>query len=61
MIALNDRYVIGVKKLANAVSQSEKFPRKLENELDWKAEENFDTGIVKTVEWYLNKYGVNNG
>ncbi|MCB4205444.1 hypothetical protein LF845_10810 [Deferribacterales bacterium Es71-Z0220] len=61
MIALNDRYVIGVKKLANAVSQSEKFPRKLENELDWKADENFDTGIVKTVEWYLNKYGVNNG
>lgn len=61
MIALNDRYVIGVKKLANAVSQSEKFPRKLENELDWKADENFDSGIVKTIEWYLNKYGVNNG
>ena len=58
MIALNDRYVIGVKKLANAVSQSEKFPRKLENELDWKAEENFDSGIVKTIEWYLKKYGI---
>ena len=28
---------------------------KLENELGWKAEETFDTGIVKTVEWYLNK------
>lgn len=26
---------------------------KLENELGWKADENFDTGIVKTVEWYL--------
>ena len=26
---------------------------KLENELGWKAEETFDTGIVKTVEWYL--------
>ena len=25
---------------------------KLEIELGWKAEENFDTGIVKTVEWY---------
>lgn len=58
MIALNDRYVIGVKKLANAVSQSEKFPRKLENELDWKADENFDSGIVKTIEWYLNKYNI---
>ena len=29
---------------------------KLENELGWKADENFDTGIVKTVEWYLVKY-----
>lgn len=31
---------------------------KLENELGWKADENFDTGIVKTTEWYLNKYGI---
>jgi len=31
---------------------------KLENELGWKADENFDTGIVKTIDWYLNKYGV---
>ncbi len=29
---------------------------KLENELGWKADENFDTGIIKTVEWYLKKY-----
>lgn len=28
---------------------------KLETELGWKAEETFDTGIIKTVEWYLNK------
>ena len=27
---------------------------KLENELDWKAEENFDTGIEKTIKWYLD-------
>lgn len=26
---------------------------KLETELGWKADETFDTGIVKTVEWYL--------
>jgi len=32
--------------------------RKLENELGWKADENFDTGIVKTIDWYLTKYGV---
>ncbi len=32
---------------------------KLENELDWKADENFDSGIVKTISWYLNKYGIN--
>ncbi len=29
---------------------------KLENELGWKADENFDTGIVKTIDWYLEKY-----
>ena len=28
---------------------------KLEKELGWKADEDFDSGIVKTVEWYLNK------
>ena len=28
---------------------------KIETELGWKADENFETGIVKTVEWYLNK------
>ncbi len=31
---------------------------KVENELGWKADENFESGIVKTVEWYLRKYGV---
>ncbi|XPV67644.1 MAG: dTDP-glucose 4,6-dehydratase [Halarcobacter sp.] len=31
---------------------------KLENELGWKADENFDTGIVKTIVWYLGKYKV---
>lgn len=31
---------------------------KLENNLAWKADENFDTGIIKTIEWYLAKYGV---
>jgi dTDP-glucose 4,6-dehydratase len=29
---------------------------KLENELGWKADENFDSGIEKTIEWYLGKY-----
>lgn len=29
---------------------------KIENSLGWKADETFDTGIVKTVEWYLKKY-----
>jgi dTDP-glucose 4,6-dehydratase len=31
---------------------------KLETELGWKADEDFDSGIVKTIEWYLAKYGV---
>ncbi len=26
---------------------------KLENELGWRADEDFDTGILKTIEWYL--------
>lgn len=26
---------------------------KLENELGWKAEENFESGILKTIEWYI--------
>jgi len=29
---------------------------KIETELGWSAGENFDTGIVKTIAWYLNKY-----
>lgn len=28
---------------------------KLEKELNWNADENFETGIVKTVEWFLKK------
>jgi dTDP-glucose 4,6-dehydratase len=28
---------------------------KIENELGWKAEENFESGILKTIEWYLKK------
>lgn len=29
---------------------------KIEKELGWSAVENFETGIKKTVNWYLNKY-----
>ncbi|WP_396602617.1 dTDP-glucose 4,6-dehydratase [Algibacter sp. R77976] len=29
---------------------------KIENELDWKAKENFETGIRKTIDWYMKKY-----
>lgn len=28
---------------------------KIENELGWRADENFESGILKTVEWYLGK------
>ena len=31
---------------------------KLEGELGWKAEENFESGIEKTIRWYLEKAGV---
>lgn len=29
---------------------------KLETKLGWEAEENFESGILKTIEWYLLKY-----
>lgn len=29
---------------------------KIESELNWNADENFETGIVKTIEWYIKKY-----
>lgn len=29
-------------------------PDKIVNELEWKPDENFDSGIIKTVQWYLN-------
>jgi dTDP-glucose 4,6-dehydratase len=30
---------------------------KIESELGWSAKESFDSGIIKTVDWYLEKYG----
>ena len=29
---------------------------KIEKELGWKAQENFETGIRKTIDWYIKKY-----
>jgi len=29
---------------------------KIEGELGWLADENFDSGIIKTVDWYINLY-----
>ena len=29
---------------------------RIETELGWKADENFESGIVKTIQWYLEKY-----
>jgi len=29
---------------------------KIERELGWRSESNFDSGIVKTIQWYINKY-----
>lgn len=30
---------------------------KIESELGWMADENFDSGIEKTIDWYIKKYG----
>ena len=29
-------------------------PNKIKKELNWEPEENFHSGIKKTIEWYLN-------
>jgi dTDP-glucose 4,6-dehydratase len=29
---------------------------KIEKELGWKADENFESGILKTITWYIHKY-----
>ena len=29
---------------------------KIETQLSWQADENFDSGIVKTIDWYLEKF-----
>lgn len=29
---------------------------KIESQLGWQAEENFETGILKTIEWYLERF-----
>lgn len=34
---------------------------KIESELGWKADENFETGIEKTIDWYLLRYIKNVG
>ncbi|URA10980.1 dTDP-glucose 4,6-dehydratase [Thermospira aquatica] len=31
-------------------------PTKIETELGWKADETFETGIQKTIDWYLKRY-----
>ena len=31
---------------------------KLKGELTWLPKENFETGIEKTIQWYLNKYRI---
>ena len=33
---------------------------KLENELGWKADENFNSSVIKTMEQYLKKYNMGN-
>ena len=32
-------------------------PRKIESELGWRACETFETGLEKTVKWYLDQRG----
>ena len=34
--------------------------KKIKNTLNWKPRESFETGIEKTINWYLEKYKSNN-
>lgn len=54
---------VGYKKLITFVEDRAGHDRcyaidatKIEEELGWKADENFETGILKTIDWYLEKY-----
>ena len=31
---------------------------KIESQLKWQADENFESGILKTIHWYLDKYTI---
>ena len=33
---------------------------KIENDLGWNANENFDSGILKTIDWYLENHNFTN-
>ena len=37
----------------SAIGQAKRDARKIERELQWKPKETFDTGLRKTVRWYL--------
>ena len=48
---LKDDGITNVKVKSDAAIDA----TKIENELGWKANENFESGILKTVKWYLER------
>ncbi len=49
-------FITFIKDRASHARQYTIDTTKIETELGWKVDENFDTGIVKAIECYLRKY-----
>ena len=44
------------KEIVSSILSEFKNATKIEEELRWEAQENFESGIRKTIKWYLEKY-----
>jgi dTDP-D-glucose 4,6-dehydratase len=53
LLANPDRFCVTMNYAGDKIAYLAR--KESETELEWKAEENFDTGIIKTIEWYLFK------
>jgi dTDP-glucose 4,6-dehydratase len=55
----NDSYVEQIQFVEDRAGHDFRYAvdsSKIKNELGWKPEESFESGINKTIEWYLDKY-----
>ena len=50
-----DYYIINIDKI-NYSSNFQNISSNIKNDLDWKCKTNFDSGIIKTIKWYLDNF-----